>query len=71
MLGENFIDFEIVNLHQGSVVLEGNILARQEILDPLEVGERIQQALKANNAKLGGNSVDVKSVVVDSKKSQH
>uniref|UniRef100_A0AC34GCZ7 SEA domain-containing protein n=1 Tax=Panagrolaimus sp. ES5 TaxID=591445 RepID=A0AC34GCZ7_9BILA len=65
VLGDNFIDYEISEMRPGSVIVEGRILTKQEIMDPEGVVEQIEQVIDANGKTLGGNQVDTKSITVN------
>uniref|UniRef100_A0A914YVS5 SEA domain-containing protein n=1 Tax=Panagrolaimus superbus TaxID=310955 RepID=A0A914YVS5_9BILA len=65
VLGDNFIDYEISEMRPGSVIVDGRILTKQEIMDPEGVVEQIEQVIDANGGTLGGNQVDTKSITVN------
>ena len=65
VLGDNFVDYEIVEMRPGSVIVDGRIVTKQEIMDPEGVVEQVEQVIDANGNTLGGNQVDTKSITVN------
>ncbi|KAI1711084.1 SEA domain-containing protein [Ditylenchus destructor] len=62
---ENYVDFEITAMRKGSVIVEGQILSKEELSDIPTVASRLEEAITENGGNLGGNQVDVKAVRVD------
>lgn len=65
VLGDNFLNFEVVEMRPGSVIVEGRIVTKQEVMDPESVSEQVGQVIEANGGVLGGNPVDTKSITVN------
>ncbi|KAE9552394.1 hypothetical protein FO519_004407 [Halicephalobus sp. NKZ332] len=65
VLGDNFVDYEIVEMRPGSVIVDGRIITKQEIMDPEAVAEQMEQVINSNGGTLGGNNVDTKTISVN------
>uniref|UniRef100_A0AC34QKH6 SEA domain-containing protein n=1 Tax=Panagrolaimus sp. JU765 TaxID=591449 RepID=A0AC34QKH6_9BILA len=65
VLGDNFVDFQVLEMRPGSVVVDGQIVTKQEVMDSEGVAEQVEQVINANGGTLGGNKVDTKSISIN------
>ncbi|KAL3100630.1 hypothetical protein niasHT_020909 [Heterodera trifolii] len=63
-IGPGFLDYQIEALHQGSVIVEGQLLSREEISDAQSVAMALEQAIVSRGGELGVNAVDTEGISV-------
>ncbi|KAI6175044.1 SEA domain-containing protein [Aphelenchoides bicaudatus] len=64
-LGDNYVGFELLNFRSGSLIVDGRLLSRDELGDPSMVAAKLEDTLQKAGGRLGGNTLDLKSVYVD------
>lgn len=52
-------------MREGSVIVDGKIITKEEVMDSEGVAEQIEQVIDANGGALGGNNIDTKSISVN------
>lgn len=60
----SLLDFELTALRPGSVIVDGLMLTREEVVDPQAVVQALEQAILAKGGQLGGNPVDTNQLSV-------
>lgn len=64
-MGNDFVDYEITRIRQGSVIIDGQILTRNEISDSVKVAKNLEKAIIENGSQLGGNIVDTEKITIN------
>uniref|UniRef100_A0A914HM50 SEA domain-containing protein n=1 Tax=Globodera rostochiensis TaxID=31243 RepID=A0A914HM50_GLORO len=63
-IGPGFLDYQIEALHKGSVIVEGQLMSKDEIADAQNVATALEQAIVSRGGELGGNAVDTEGISV-------
>uniref|UniRef100_A0A183CFM2 SEA domain-containing protein n=1 Tax=Globodera pallida TaxID=36090 RepID=A0A183CFM2_GLOPA len=63
-VGPAFLDYQIEALHKGSVIVEGQLMSKDEIADAQNVATALEQAIVSRGGELGGNAVDTEGISV-------
>jgi len=63
--GDSLVDFEILAMRQGSLIVDGRILTKEELTDVASVAAKLEESITGIGSQLGGNSVDVKAITID------
>ncbi|CAI4227646.1 unnamed protein product [Auanema sp. JU1783] len=65
IIGHNFVSYEIQSFKKGSVIVNGDIITRNEIANVEEVASKIESHISHNSQKLGQHTVDPRSITVN------